>query len=218
MAKLRHNTKTLEAVLLGQGGFLNQPKDEYSLELQEIYRNEANKFKLTPVNPLLWKLMRLRPANFPDLRIAQLSALIHKNAHLFSEILLCKNLSDFYNLFQANASIYWENHYLLGKRIDQAHSSSIGKQSIDLLLINVVLPMKFAYYQQQGKPDNFDEILSMYMEIKAEENKITKTFKELDWPLSNAFQSQAYLELDKNYCSEKKCLQCGIGAHLLRKN
>jgi hypothetical protein len=159
--------------------------------------------------------MRLRPANFPTIRIAQFAQLIKKTSGQLTKILEAEKLSDVINLFNINTSRYWETHYRFDKFVE-TRNKKIGKTSIDLLLINTLIPFIFVYGQHKNDTKMQDRALLWLDQIKSENNNIIRKFKEIGIRPQNALQSQALLELKTNYCNKIRCLECRVGHFLLK--
>jgi hypothetical protein len=161
-----------------------------------------------------FQFFRLRPANFPTLRLSQLACLYQREAQLFSKTIRLDDLSSFRKLFAVTASDYWNTHYVFEKtspfRIKKTTNSFT-----DLLLINTVLPIKYAHAKAHRHED-FDAISEILEQIKPEKNKILEKFRTLKTPALNALESQALLELKNNYCSLQRCLECAVGLFLIK--
>lgn len=217
---IRHgdNLKQIEALLFGQAGLIpSHPKDDYTLGLQEEYAFLKTKYGLTPIEPHIWKFMRMRPANFPTIRLAQFGVLLFKTAHLFSKMLAARSTKELRQMFNSEVSWYWKNHY----QFDQSSpkkSKKLGASSADLIIINTIVPLLFLYGKVQQQADFCDRALAFLQELKPEKNKITDNYKALSFPIKNAFDSQALLQLKKQYCDRKRCLSCAIGHALLKEN
>ncbi len=208
--KCSHDRQELEALLMGQAGLLEgHTEDWYFKLLQKNYIYIKHKHKLSNENVISPKFFRLRPPNFPTLRLAQLSMLYFQHENLFSKIVAAKSSADFYKLFSIHASDYWNTHYNFGI-CSLERKKKISKSFIDLLIINTVIPLKFCYAVQQGR-DISEELLNLASEIASEENEIVKKFNSLRQTSKNALQSQALLQLKNEYCDKNKCLQCVIG-------
>ncbi|MFZ4401252.1 MAG: DUF2851 family protein [Bacteroidales bacterium] len=218
LSKHKNSLFQLEALLFGQSGLLNDEFiDRYPLELYNEYTFLRKKYNLQPIAGHLWKLLRLRPASFPAIRISQFADLIYHSQHLFSKIVETENLAEIYNIFQINASEYFNTHYTFDAKIHKAKSKLIGKNTIDLLIINTVVPFLFLYASEKDEKKYQDKALKFLEQIKSEENSIIKKWINIGITVDNAFKSQALLELKNNYCNSKKCLQCSIGNSLLRR-
>ena len=210
------NTLQLEALLMGQGNLLIEDKEDvYYQQLQKEYNFLQYKYSLTPICQNSIQFFRLRPSNFPTIRLSQLIQLYKENQHLFSQVKEVKTLEEYYNLFKINTSTYWETHYSFGKESKKV-TKNTTKSFINLLVINTLLPLQFAYQKYIGK-DNIDHLLTVLKELKAEDNSVIKKFNDLRKnTANNALDSQALLQLKSFYCDNNKCLQCELGASLLQ--
>lgn len=211
------NLFVIEALLFGQTGFLVDEKyDEYFQRLKKEYHFLQSKFSLTPLDKSLWKLLRLRPANFPTIRIAQLAYLLSNEPRIFSKILAIDSVKELQQLFSLTASSYWNNHYQFGVEQKVSLQKRTGKLMIDSLIVNVVVPMLFVYASSKQDEELKNKAVRFLEELKAEKNSIILNFEKLGIKSKNALQSQALIELKTNFCSQKKCLHCSIGNHLLK--
>lgn len=216
LARHRPSLMQLEALLFGQAGMLAGAfHDEYPLQLQQEYNFLRYKYKLQPIPAHSWKWLRMRPASFPTLRIASLAALLHKAPHLFSRILETESISRFEQLFSVQPSAYWQEHYRFDGPVTQTRCP--GRLAIHNILINTILPLLFLYGREKGQSCYQDRALAFMEALPAEENKISNAWEEAGIEQQNALDSQALLELKQHYCDEKRCLQCAIGAKLLRE-
>lgn len=216
LAKHKDDLRLIEALLFGQAGFLEEePVDEYQKFLKKEFFFLRSKYKLTPIEASNWKLLRLRPDNFPHIRLAQFASLIHNSTKLFSKIILTEKIRDLKELFVVEVSDYWKNHFLFGTKSPFSRKK-IGKNSIDVLIINTVVPFLFMHAKRNG--GDVEKSLELLEHIPAENNSIIRNWSKLGFPSKNALDSQAYLQLKKNYCDEKKCLQCRVGHKLLSRN
>ena len=210
------NSLSVEALLFGAAGMLKAGyKDPYFLELKREFAHLQTLYKLDTVPPVMWKFSRMRPANFPTIRIAQLSAIVLKNKRLFSKIIHCEKMTDVYPLFQVTASKYWDNHYLFDKS-STPRIKKLTKSYIDLLVINVIAPTLFLYGKEKDEPSYCEKAISFLSNIKGEKNKITTKWNDLGISTSTAMDSQALIHLKHNYCAKKKCLNCTIGNNLIQ--
>jgi len=219
LGKHKNSLLQIEAMLFGQAGLLhsgkNKENDEYLQSLQREYAFLSNKFALSAIDSSLWKFAKIHPLNFPHIRIAQFAALIHQSRKLFSKLLVINDPNQLRNLFQCKASTYWETHYSFGKSSPK-RTKTIGEKSIDALLINTVVPFLFAYSIKKDLPEVQEKAYSLLEKIAPEQNNIIEKWENLGLKAQNAYDTQALIELKKQYCDEKKCLQCGIGHKLLR--
>lgn len=208
----------LEALLFGQAGMLNKSfKDIYPATLADEYTFLAKKYDLRPIDKKIWKFLRMRPSNFPTIRISQFANLLQSTSGLLTKVLEHNRLNDVKTLFNVCANPYWKKHSNFDK-VSKAKSTLLGKNSIDLILINTIIPFTFIY----GKIFELDEVqdkaLLWYEQIKPEKNHITSKFSAFGLKIENAKQSQAVIQLKKNYCDKKRCLSCRFGHQLIGNN
>ena len=214
LRKVRFNEKQLSALLFGQAGFLNEETEEpYQNSLKKEYEYLKHKHNLY-TNANGFQFFRMRPNNFPTIRIAQLVALYHQHQQLFSKILEVSKLEDFYKLFSIEVNDFWKSHYTF-EAISKKSSKRLTQSFIDLLIINTIIPLTFVYEKSRGGVDE-EKLLQLIRQLKPEKNSIISKFSELKVETKNAFETQALLELKNNYCAKKRCLQCAIGNSLLR--
>lgn len=217
LAKHKNQLHQLEALLLGQAGLLTGTfSDAYPVMLQKEYQFLQKKYRLQPI-ALPVHFLRMRPGNFPTVRLAQLAVLIHGSAHLFSKIIEEPVLSKVKSWFSVQANDFWHYHYKLTEA-SGFKQKKIGSFMIDNIIVNTLVPMLFSYGLAHQNQPLKDRALQWLEEIKAESNAITKGFQNLGLKNRSAYDSQALLELKNNYCNEKKCLQCSIGNSLLKRN
>jgi hypothetical protein len=210
----------LEALLFGQAGLLDeqQPEDPYLQKLQQEYSFLRHKYNLPlGLRPADWNLLRLRPANFPSVRLAQLAALLHGKDGLFAGLMAVTDLKKISGFFKGQLSAYWQHHYLPG-RPSLARLQGIGRQSRQSLVINTVIPLLFAYSQWQDKQAYRDRALAWLEQLPAERNTVLQVYERLGLPVQSAADSQAYLQLFGHYCQTRKCLSCSLGHHLLKSH
>ena len=217
LGKHKNNQFQVEALLFGQAGFLFDYFDEtYPMLLQSEYEYLKKLHTLHPMEKHQWKFLRLRPANFPTLRIAQFARLIVDSNHLFSKVLSAETIKEIEQLFKINVSDYWLVHYnFLEKSIER--NKSLGKTFVHTLIINVIVPMLFIYGKLQGKEAYCEKSIRLLEELPAEKNSIISTWKEIGIKTDNAADTQGLLQLKKKYCDAKNCLECSIGYAVLRK-
>lgn len=217
LAKNKKNKLILESLFLGCAGWLNDSfEDEYMKQLKSEFLYQQKKYTLTPVEKHYWKLLRIRPASFPTVRLVQLAGLVHQSSHLFSQILETTKISDLKKLFYADCNTYWETHYLPDKKVKK-HSTSLSKSFIDLLLINTVIPIVFLYGKQKGDESIQLKALNWLDEIPSENNFIINDWNKIGIKSKSAFDSQALIQLRKFYCDRKACLNCAIGHSILKQ-
>lgn len=215
--KHKENLMQIEALLFGQAGMFNDDfVDDYPRELQREYDYLRKKYQLKPIANHLWKFLRMRPANFPTIRIAQFAALIHQSIHLFSQIIETHSVKEITPLVDVAASSYWDNHYQFDSLQERSYTKSLGKSSIQNIIINTVAPIQFLYAARQDTDKLREQALQLLEDVPAESNNITRTWEENGWTPANAAQSQAMIQLYNNYCSKRRCLECSIGLSILK--
>ena len=218
LAKIRNKVEILEAMLLGQAGFLMEEKLEvpYYTLLKKEYTHLQKAYKLVPLQKHIWKFSKLRPSNFPTIRISQFANLISKSHGLFSKTLEVQSLDDIVKLYSCEASSFWKNHYTF-KKSSPEKSKKLGKTAILGILINTVIPFMFLYGKERNKPELQEKATFLLENIPAEKNKITAQWSILGIDIHNSMQSQALIHLAKNYCLNKNCLYCQIGNEIIRE-
>ena len=215
--KIRQNQTQLEALFFGICNWLENPKDEQT----KIWRREFNFLKMKyQIDDLRFqpKFSKLRPPNFPTIRLSQLASLYHLNQNLFSKLIATKHIHEIYTIFSSvKASEYWNERFNFGKTSSIKGKKSLTKEFVELILINAILPLKYAYHKNFDE-DAADEILEFYRKITPEKNSIITSWNQLQVKTESALQSQAFLYHHKNFCLKKDCLNCGIGFQLLKNN
>ncbi len=213
-----NNPLQVEAVFMGQAGFLNDLKgeDEYYNKLKSEYDFLKNKFNLSPIEKHQWKFLRLRPANFPTIRISQFANLMSKYDSLFSKVINANSVDNLLNIFDIKTSEYWNTHYTFGKK-STCKTKTMGRQSVNLILINSLIPYIFTYGQHTDNEIIKNKAINFLEELKPEKNKIINMWNAMGIKTSSAFDTQALLEQKKSYCDNTKCLKCGIGIEILRR-
>jgi hypothetical protein len=205
----------IEALLFGQANLMpDDVEDNYPKELKAWYDYLAVKYKLNKPTLENIQFFQHRPDNFPTIRLAQLAMLYHLQRNLFSKIISAKNLTEIQSLFELSVNGYWKTHYNFDKPSPKK-AKSLSKEFINLLIINAIIPIKFAYAQNQGK-ESAEILIDLLATIPAEKNNIIEKFSTFGIKSKNAFETQALLQLKNNYCNSKKCLNCAIGLDLLK--
>lgn len=207
----------LEALLLGQAGLLTGIKtdsERYVEQLQREYAFLANKFTLQPMEPEAWKLFRCRPQNFPHRRIALLAHYVHDGFNLMHSILEAQGEKELRQLFQVELTGYWERHYTLGKETPVS-TRALSNASIDIVLINLVAPLYYAYGELTGSYEMTDRAIDLLESLRPEQNAIVARFAHAGIRCDDALTSQALIQLRKAYCDARKCIYCRIGHRLL---
>ncbi len=217
LGKHRSSLFQVEALLFGQSGLLEKDlKDDYPNQLKKEYLFLQKKFSLKPIESHLWKFLRLRPVNFPTVRIAQLASLIHHSSGLFSKIMEAADVNVLRKLLNAEASEYWTTHYVFDKS-STSRIKKLGAVAMDSIIINTIIPFMFIYADYRGLQEYKDKAVSFLEQMTSEKNNIIEKFKGLGIKSNHAANSQSLLELKNEYCTFKKCLNCGIGISLLKK-
>lgn len=206
----------LESLLLGQAGLLNVDSDfDYVIALNKNYEYLKSKFRLSNDGVLPFNFFKLRPPNFPSVRIAQLSALFATKKSLFSVINETSSLEELYRIFSVEPSDFWKTHYTLTKE-SKSSSKKISKTFADLLIINTIIPIKFAFNKSKGQFDEIEGLIHLISQMKSEKNRIVDRFKKENIECNNALQSQAFIQLYNNYCEQNRCIHCSFGNYLLK--
>jgi hypothetical protein len=218
LVKHRNNLMQTEALLFGQSGLLHaNSQDVYMQDLEKEYHFLRRKYQLTPMVAHRWKFLRLRPYNFPTIRIAQFAMLVHKSMELFAQLMEIKKAKDLLPLLDIHASAYWDHHYRFSEFTEDKQVKHLGKDAVHNIMINTVAPMQYLYARLQGKSSLHENSLNLLQSVKAEHNKITRAWEEAGVKAKDAAQSQALLQLFNEYCSNKNCLNCAVGNRLVRK-
>ena len=216
--KHRNDLFQIEAIFFGQAGILEDSDgDGYYLRLKKEYTYLQHKFGLIPMDASLWRFLRLRPANFPHIRIAQLACLYHRAYGLLSRIMETETLQGVRDILKGGTSEYWLTHYTFGGS-SPSRPKTLSNTSLDLLIINTVVTFLYAYGLHKGTRVLCARAGSFLEELKAENNYITRMWEQCGMKASNAADSQALIQLKKEYCDKKKCLYCRIGYEYLKRS
>ena len=208
--------ENLEALLFGRADlFPLNLEDTYSRDLKARFDYLTHKYQLSKIVIEPVQFFKHRPDNFPTIRLAQLAMLYNQQRNLFSQIITIKNLSEFYKLFAISISNYWQTHYQFDKESPKK-KKQFSKSFIDLLVINTIIPIQFAYAKSQGKEVS-ETIITLLQEVASEKNVIIQKFAGFGVKSKNAFETQSLLQLKNEYCNHCKCLQCAIGIQLLKQ-
>ena len=217
----------VEAIFLGQAGLLEMEtvperyRDEalsegYFTRLRNEYLYLAHKFGLQPIDHKLWKFLRMRPQNFPHIRISQLANLYHSRRAGLSQLVACETMEDMQEVLATNVSPYWETHYVFGSESAKS-GKHMSRHSLRVLMINTAIPMLFAYGRYRGDDRLCDRAFTLLEQLGAEDNHIVRMWQECGLVVQNAGDSQALIQLKKQYCDRKDCLHCRIGYEYMRK-
>ncbi len=215
----RHLDSALQvnALLFGQAGMLETPLgDAYFSKLKYEYDYLRYKYSLQPIGTERWNLLRLRPSNFPCLRIAQLAALLIRNRDLLDTLLNTSDLDVLRRCFAVSADSYWRTHYHFGRETE-SHGVSLGMSMADSLLINTVVPFLFAHYKFFGVDEKLESVMSVWDRLPFEDNRLTRVCEGTPIRCGSALDSQAMIELLGQYCKKKRCMECTVGDRIIQK-
>lgn len=226
VAHHQDNLMQIEAIFLGQAGLLNTEalperyrqqaaEDSYFKTLCKEYQYLAHKFSLTPMDYKLWKFLRLHPQNFPQIRISQLARLHFMRKTGLTTLLDCKDIDDMMKALETNATDYWHTHYNFGQE-SRRNTKKLSRQSMNVLAINVAIPVLFAYGRYKGKEELCEKAFKMLDSLKTEDNTVVRMWQKVGLKAETASDSQALLQLKKRYCDRKDCLRCRIGYEYLK--
>ena len=214
------NIFQIEALLFGTAGLLEPGLfkealiDEYYRDLLKEYSILSSKYSLQPLHGWLWKFSKLRPSNFPTVRLSQLASMLAVSGGLFSKVLEATDLNVIKEIFEVPASRYWDDHFIFGKN-SRSFTKHTGSQAADILLINSVIPLLFIYGRNRDNQAISEKALSFLEEIPPEENKILAEWEAAGLNAESAFFSQALIQLRNEYCKKRKCLNCRIGNNII---
>ena len=217
LARWTDNRQRLEALLMGQAGFLESYfEDDYPRALQADYEALRNGTGLSPIGDYLWRFYCLRPSSFPTIRISQLADLMSQTKNLFATLLHMTEVKDIEHLFNRQAAPYWDNHYQFDRATARSSAKHLGRMQADLLIINAWVPLLFIYGVDHGQQHYKDQALHLLAQLAPENNAVIRRWQAAGICPASAAESQALLQLDGNYCSQRRCLECRIGYQLLK--
>lgn len=209
--------ENLEAMLLGTSGLLNDEKEDvYFIDLKLRYYYLLNKYQLEKQHVDTVQFFKHRPDNFPTIRLSQLANLYHKHQNIFSKIIDLKSVKSVYDLLGVSASLYWQNHYQFDKKSIRK-PKVLSKAFLDLIIINTIIPIQFAYSNMRNESIS-EDLIAFMNEVTPEKNAIIDKFDSFGISCENAFETQSLLELKNEYCNQKACLKCALGMNLLKSN
>jgi len=209
--------ENLEALFFGSAGLLDSDKEDvYFKDLKFRYFYLLHKYQLEKVYTEPVQFFKHRPDNFPTIRLSQLANLYHEHQNLFSKVIELKSIADIYKLLNSSAGLYWQNHYQFDKESPKKRKI-LSNSFIDLLVINTIIPLQFAYSKTRGESVS-EDLISILDEISPEKNSIIEKFKSFGIKSVNAFDTQSLLQLKKEYCDVNGCLKCAVGMELLKNN
>ncbi len=217
LARYCNNPFRSEAVLLGQAGFLEDERlfPAYYAALRKEYIHQRHKYGLKPVEKHLWKFLRLRPVNFPTIRIAQFASVVARSAGLFSRVTACLDISELHAIFDVQATSFWDTHYTFETETS-FRVKRLGTEAFQVLVINAVVPFLFVYGQRTGQSVYKDRAMEWLNGLPPEKNRVISRWNSLGMKPASAFYSQALLQMQTRYCSQKACLACSVGARLIQ--
>jgi hypothetical protein len=210
--------KQLEALLFGQAGFLEQDlNEEYPVSLKNEYLFLSHKYSIRAgmLSKFQWKFLRIRPANFPTIRIAEFAALIHKLPNLFSSFIEFENPGQIYKILDTELSEYWRDHYYFDTKVT-AKNKKIGRSAIENIILNTIVPILICYAKEKDNNDYIERAIGFLEKLPPEDNKIVRLWAGQGLKVENSFDSQAVIELYNNFCKRKNCLNCNIGINILK--
>jgi len=220
LSKHKHQIHQVEALLFGQAGLLEKnpnkirEEDDYLLLLRKEYQFLQGKYAIRPIHIPI-HFLRMRPGNFPTIRLAQLAMLVCESAHLFSKIKDAVSVKELKDWFDVTANDFWHYHYMFNE-ISAFKKKNLGASMIDNIIVNTAVPVLFAYGNYHSEQRFKDKALQWLEEIGAESNSVTKGFHNIGIENKNAYDSQGLIELKTQYCDRKMCLDCGVGNYLLK--
>ncbi len=203
----------IEALLFGQASLLDNAGDRYADTLRREYDFLSKKFGLRRPE-ILWKMSKMRPANFPHRRIALLASMLHGGFRMLSDILAVRNYDDARNLFTPQLTGYWSTRYHFGDSSGR-EINALSASSLTGLIINAVIPLQIAYSESHGCREPGISAIELLQSLPAENNTIIRLFADGGIHARNAFESQALIQLRRAYCEPRKCLYCRIGHRML---
>jgi len=218
LIKNRDNLPTLEALLFGQSGLLSDDgTDPYVQTLRAEYGYLQHKYSLQPLAAHEWKFLRMRPANFPTIRLAQLASLLHRLGDRLSSLLDIADAKEAVAQLQVPVSDFWHSHstFKEGKTHDP-QEKTLGKSSAENLVVNVLAPLKYLRAAHSGNAAEREKAEAFLDSLPPEQNSLIAHFTSTGWKPRNASEAQGMLELYNHYCSQKDCLNCAVGLKILR--
>ena len=226
VAKHRDDLFQIEAFFIGQAGLLEPDSfserhratalaDDYYQRLRNEYLYLAHKFSMKPIDFATWRFLRLRPQNFPYIRLSQLAQLYYERRNGLSALLECETTDQLRLLLKTHATPYWQHHYLFGEE-SAVNKKNLSGASIELLMINTAIPMLFAMGRHRQKDEWCDRAFDFWEQLRAEQNHITRLWQECGLPVASAGDSQALIQLKREYCDRRDCLRCRIGYEYLK--
>ena len=223
----RDDVFQIEAIFMGQAGLLelntipsqyqrDALNEGYFAKLRNEYQYLAHKFSMKPMDATMWRFLRLRPQNFPHIRISQLANLYYSRRAGLSSLVECTTIEQLKAVLATSVTPYWETHYTFGSTSCR-NDKNLSPASLNLLMINTAIPMLFAYGKHKSDEAICDRAFDLLEQLKAENNYITRLWQQCGLTAQNAGDSQALIQLKKEYCDKKDCLRCRIGFEYLKR-
>lgn len=219
IAKNKENKTVIEALLFGQSGLLDglETEENYPISLKKEYDYYKRAYSLKKMDKHTWRFLRMRPAGFPSMRIAQFAALCYKSSHLFTKIIETEDITLHFDLLSdLPVNEYWKTHYHFKGKTEKLHGNQLGKQAVNSILLNTVAVMLFTYGQFIGNETYVHRAIRLLENLPSEQNSIIKQFSDLGVKCENAVHSQALIHLKTIYCDQKRCLDCEIGLQIIK--
>ncbi len=216
--KQRPSASQVEALFLGQAGLLNDSngnRHHYYRLLQQEYSFLRKKYGLEPLEPHIFRNLRLRPDATPHIKLVELAAIWIRHDTLFSSVLSARTPRELKDFFRVPASAFWDTHYNF-LRPSPHKKKQLGENALNMLLINTVVPLMFAYGLYHQMDEHKARALRLLASIPPEQNSIISLFSQVGMKPRNAGDTQALIQLKRNYCEQKKCLYCRLGFQLLK--
>lgn len=218
LARWKDDLRRVEAVLMGQAGLLDGYfEDEYPRQLQSDYNALRAGAGLVPMAGHLWKFYCLRPSSFPTIRISQFAKLVSESHSLFSTLLAMQDAKEITSLFNQEAAPYWNSHYRFDKPSERESAKRLGKMQAEMLLINAWVPLLFVYGATHGQQQYKDQAIGLLQQLPPENNNIIRRWNGIGIESKDSARTQAILQLNNNYCSAKRCLDCALGYHIIKR-
>ena len=228
IAHHRDDLFQIEAIFMGQAGLLELEavpdyyqqtalNEGYFAKLRNEYLYLAHKFSMKPMDYKFWRFLRLRPQNFPHIRISQLANLYYQRKAGLSQLMECETIEQLKTILSSHVTPYWETHYTFGSTSNK-NEKHLSYGSINLLMINTAIPMLFAIGRHRGQEELCDRAFDFLEQLKAENNHIIRMWQQVGLPVKTAGDSQALIQLKKEYCDKKDCLRCRFGYEYLKRN
>ena len=189
--------------------------DDYFVRLRNEYRYLAHKFSLQPMDAKMWRFLRLRPQNVPYIRIAQLAHLYYSRQAGLSQMLECKTIKELLQLFLTAPTPYWQTHYTFGHESSKSEKR-LSAHSRNLIILNTAIPMFFAYGRHHSREELCDRAFDLLEQLRPEDNHMIRTWQQCGLEVSNAGDTQALIQLKKEYCDRRDCLRCRFGYEYLK--